>query len=412
MSNGKLSHLVATIAMRHAVKRNGGTLEEGSPVLEGLEAVAAAPHPDDVAALVESTLSSIPDDEKGDPIQFRKAVDLVVSHSREALRQYGIAPEHVGRDGQASLEAVVKADGSRPSLLLRDGVANKDHPLAGQWRNSIGEYRDKVKKLADSVGRIGPASASSTNYFGTGWVVDSTKGLVLTNRHVLEAMLNRATTIYDMKDKTYRIYEGCFIDFDAQTGSASSKLFRIVEATPAAAAGGNYVDLDAAVLRIEAIADAGAADGKVPDSVQIVADLDAVRQGSLPSLCIVGFPGPPPSTTGTESVPGGGTIDWKWVDSVLFGSKYGLKRLAIGKVSEPVGSRPTLDPHAWIFGHDLTTLGGNSGSPAFAWTAPGEGYAFGLHFAGSTLEVNEAHSLALAADGLRRLGVPVSADES
>ena len=41
------------------------------------------------------------------------------------------------------------------------------------------------------MGRIEPANATSQNFFGTGWVVDPGKGLVLTNLHVVEAMARR-----------------------------------------------------------------------------------------------------------------------------------------------------------------------------------------------------------------------------
>ena len=52
----------------------------------------------------------------------------------------------------------------------------------------------------------------------------------------------------------------------------------------------------------------------------------------------------------------------------------------------------TGDTEHWVFTHDATTLGGNSGSTAIRVMSP-LGVA-GLHFGGATLTANFAHSLA------------------
>jgi V8-like Glu-specific endopeptidase len=68
----------------------------------------------------------------------------------------------------------------------------------------------------------------------------------------------------------------------------------------------------------------------------------------------------------------------------------------------PLGSLPG-DKRRWVFGHDATTLGGNSGSPALAWTDS----AFGLHFAGRSIDTNCAHAVSAITTELRALGVPI-----
>src|SRR5262249_30010924 len=122
--------------------------------------------------------------------------------------------------------------------------------------------------------------------------------------------------------------------------------------------------------------------------------------GNLMSQCIVGFPGPPAYTGGWHE-----GVDWTWINATLFGNRYGVKRLAPGTTHRPLGSLRG-DRKPCVFGHDATTLGGSSGSPIFAWLddAPA---AFGLHFAGATVDTNYAHAFAATADGLRAIGVPV-----
>ena len=122
------------------------------------------------------------------------------------------------------------------------------------------------------------------------------------------------------------------------------------------------------MLRIEPLPD-GPQD--VPDALTVSADPDGPL-GRLASYCIVGYPAQPVYESGTIE-----GVDWAWVTRTLFGNVYGVKRLAPGMTHRPLGSLPR-DKRRWVFGHDATTLGGNSGFPALAWTDS----AFGLHFAG------------------------------
>jgi hypothetical protein len=170
---------------------------------------------------------------------------------------------------------------------------------------------------------------------------------------------------------------------------------RIVEAVPSGIDGPQFARLDAAVLRIEP------ADGDPdpPAAIPVLPDQDGPR-GNLSSFCAVGFPAPPSFSGGLHE-----GVDWTWVNGTLFGNRYGVKRLAPGTAHKPLGSLAG-DPRHWVFGHDLTTLGGNSGSPLLTWLAPPHG-GFGLHFAGASVDTNIAHAVAACAAELRNLGVPV-----
>ncbi|MGE3874949.1 MAG: serine protease [Parvibaculaceae bacterium] len=402
--------LMGLISARQSAARAGHGFES---VTNEMIDEGEAPHAADVLGAVVKNLNALPEDEKGDPIAFAAALELLVSHSEKALQRYHAGERKpFARDERGALEAVVKADGSRPALLLKEGEANANHPLAGAWKDSIVSTRDAVRDLASSVGRIEPTDASSTRYFGTGWVVDSAKGFILTNRHVLDKALERETTVCEPEGAGYRIKEGVYIDFDCETGVDTVNRFRVVGAMPASAAGAEFAALDAAVLRIEPIPGDRGSRTPVPKPVRVRADSDATAKLSLPSMCVVGFPGPPPAVSGIQKIDKAGKINWAWVDGILFGSKYGLKRLAPGAVDRKAGHLGPADPNGWIFGHEATTLGGNSGSPVFAWTAAGRGYAFGLHYSGNTLVSNRAFAVAAAAVPLGKLGVPIEADDA
>jgi serine protease len=97
------------------------------------------------------------------------------------------------------------------------------------------------------------------------------------------------------------------------------------------------------------------------------------------------------------------------VNTTLFGNRYGVKRLAPGTVHRSLGSFDD-DPRGWVFGHDSTTLGGNSGSPVLNWLDAKPG-GFGIHFAGRSVDTNVAHAISACADELRAIRVPVRDQE-
>jgi V8-like Glu-specific endopeptidase len=296
------------------------------------------------------------------------------------------------------MEAVIRTDGTRPSLLVRHDAVDPGHPLAGAWRDTLTGVRDTLRSRLLAIGRVEPANATARNFFGTGWVVDSAAGLVLTNLHVLEAMWRTLRHMMERTRSGFRMLgDAAFIDFAGESGSTHVNRWRAVEATPSGVDGPGFARLDAAVLRVEPTGDSN---GELPGAIPVVADVDGPR-GNLASCCVVGFPGAPRYSGGMHE-----GVDWGWVNSTLFGNRFGVKRLAPGIAHRPLGSF-TEDPQRWIFGHDLTTLGGNSGSPVLSWL-DAEPASFGLHFAGANMETNIAHAVVACADQLRAVGVPVA----
>ena len=376
------------VTERSWADRAGVTLES-VPLEE-----AAPPGAAEVTGRVEQAARHLAERQDVDDRDFRQALDLWLRTTDRAARRLDNNPDApLPPDEVYALEAVVRADGTRPSLLVRSGVVDPVQPLAAGWTGQLAAAGDRLTRAVAAIGRVEPTHPSGSDFFGTCWVVDDRNGLVLTNRHVLDAMVERLPHAVARTTAGFRVFDGAFVDFAAESGSADVRRYRIVEATPSQVNGTDFARLDAAVLRIEPLPD-GPQD--VPDALTVSADPDGPL-GRLASYCIVGYPAQPVYASGTIE-----GVDWAWVTRTLFGNVYGVKRLAPGMTHRPLGSLPG-DKRRWVFGHDATTLGGNSGSPALAWSDS----AFGLHFAGRSIDTNCAHAVSAITTELRALGVPI-----
>ena len=178
-------------------------------------------HPSDVLSRVHDILRQMPADEVGDPAAFQKAYTTLLKHGESALKEVAVAadarrlsPDHLG-----SLEAIVIADGSRPSFLLRNGGRfDPNHPFLASWHDDMLAFAPALRRLAASVGRIQPVNGNAANYFGTGTLIDHNKGLVLTNFHVLDAARETPGISIDGGDRELKVTGDLVIDFDAAKG--------------------------------------------------------------------------------------------------------------------------------------------------------------------------------------------------
>jgi serine protease len=395
------------IAARHAAQRAGGGLEStgGASNLDAaiqlessLPADAPLPHPDDVLHRISQIMESMPRNEIGDPAAFRQALEIMFSHGHDALGKLpdvGIDPQkQLSSDERSALEAIVIADGSRPSFLLEKGFPPSSHPFMGIWGGTIAKQRNAIQHVALSVGRVQPTNGTASNYIGTATVVDAAKGLVLTNYHVVEDARTRWLVPMTQSGNRLQVPDGLEIDFVGEATTLDQNRFKVVEVILPQGFGPGFGNLDAAVLKIEPLSNAN----RLVTTPVVLDARAAFAAGGVASLGIIGFPGPAPMT-------GGRDVDWGFVTNTLFGGLFGFKRLAPGKFGKSLGFDPE-DSLRSVFGHDATTFGGSSGSIVLAWTEqaiPG----FGLHFAGLTSETNSAIAIAKAAEALRQIGVPV-----
>ncbi|WP_152603094.1 hypothetical protein [Caballeronia sordidicola] len=261
----------------------------------------------------------------------------------------------------AALETIVRVDGSRPSFLVRDGVVDHDSGVVGNWAATLDASADELERAVACVGRIDDPGAAQ-GYQGTGSLIG--RNLVLTNRHVLQAV-----AACD-EQGGWCFNPGVCIDFGHEflaRASVDPRALRRVAFCPPdpvdPTAPIDHAKLDLVLIELEQ-ADA------VPRHVLALDIADDWAQPSRASF-IVGYPADP----GFAAFP-------PTLLERLFRSLFGFKRLAPGLVM-----RSELALHPWTFAHDATTLGGNSGSSVLLTGR--EHIAAGIHYGGKRSEPRE-----------------------
>ena len=280
--------------------------------------------------------------------------------------------EHFAAEALVSLH-------NRPALRVRGDGFDQADPMLGDWSATLFNSDELSQKIA-AVGRINRDNA----HVGTGWVI--APGLIATNRHVLEALAEEFSLA---AGGTRWVFDGtASINFDP-TGVGNAKSFKITElvTTGADRINGlvNFQHLDMAILAVETTNADGTA---LPTPLPLVGNIDLAGAGS--DILICGFPARPDPNTLRD--PDTGLLRDDVVTRLqrIFGFAYSVKYLSPGQIQSGPGALDG-DARKWIFGHDATTLGGNSGSIALFLGDPLG--VIGLHFGGGTLRANYAHAL-------------------
>lgn len=382
---------------------SGRALTEGGT----LESAAAADELPDASALrqrLDDLIERMPPGEVKDRAAFERALRLLREHAPPALDKLPDPATSMTDNELGALEAVVKADGSRPSLLVRGGWITETHPFIGGWADKLFIGRPRLKEIIPMCGRIQPTGGHASRFAGTGTLLDPQGPWVLTNFHVLSEALARFPIPHIPSATGLRVTRGLEIDFAGETESTEQNRWTIVEAVLPARAGKGFGVVDAVMLRLGRSLDSKAlplpeADpGEAPRRVTL-SDHGRYLTGQAPDFVTIGFPANPPRIAGEAN-----GIDWGWVVGTLFGNEFGVKRLAPGLFHRPLGSAARDADTRLAFGHDATTLRGASGSLLFAFRDPGAP-AFGLHFAGFDNDSNYAISVPALAQAFEGRGV-------
>ncbi len=353
-------------------KLSSGLAEPG---LEGLESAGAAP--DLSAARAEAALElarRIAEREWGDaldPALLEKLEKIYLEAGVKGLERLRNEGEDAALpdDEYGGLEAIVEIDGSRPTLqVAQNGSIDTEEELLRSWKSAAQKFSGEIQQVARSVGRID----LGTRHRGTGFVIKD--GLILTNRHVLQQIARHRNGEWTFRGPDPNI------TFDADPSESRQLQFpikRVVVAGPdRISVPIDYGRLDFAVLECEI-----PPGGNFPAPVTLESD-DGKIDRTRP-VYTVGYPAKPET----------GVYEFS-VLKLLFKNVYGVKRFAPGEIDEGLDEiAPT------VFGHDATTLGGNSGSCVVDLGDDGQLVA-GLHFAGFKEDVNYAHSVARLADAL------------
>ena len=231
----------------------------------------------------------------------------------------GEPPQNFTLGEQIGLEAVILTNGERPSLFVRDGFVDLNAPDIGTWGLGLNRFQNAIRKVVASVGRI---DVPVKPWFaGTCFVV--AEGLVLTNRHVLEAIAMQGPG----GDWTLNWPDATTVDFVGEEGAAAATKFKV---TGVAFAGPdpikntiNFAHLDMAILRVDPVGNA-----TLPFPAPVTFETDTVQPKARGDLYVVGFPGEPRLWTFDGTPPAG--HETAQVISTLFNDKFGIKRLAPG----------------------------------------------------------------------------------
>lgn len=269
------------------------------------------------------------------------------------------------------LEAIIIPDGTRPALFVQDDDVDPSVAEAGTWQGRISGFRTEIGRVAQSVGRIN-AEIRFPNYAGTGWVVAD--GLVLTNKHVLEFLVGGPDP---HPDGTWRFLKPVTMDFAAEFERPRQRSFKVTGvkfASPDRIRGVLLPsNLDVALLTVEK--NNGIED--LPAPLPLSRLMKAVDTQS--EVYVMGYPARPNDEFGE-------------VLMRVFQDEYFVKRFAPGFV-ESAPDQFDDGGHRRVFTHDVSTLGGNSGSCVIEFRIEGKA-AVGLHFGGLARQENYAHSLA------------------
>lgn len=305
-----------------------------------------------------------------------------------------------GLDNLASLESIVRLDGSRPSFMIRDGQVDLTTSPAGTWGDQILADEAVMRQLLRCVGRIDNTKAAQ-NFDGTGFLL--APNLLLTNRHVLDHIADR------QRSGQWKIRSGVTInfghEFQATTPGRIRTLANVLFSGTDLSPGVNHADTDAALIEL--------APAPINDGSVAFLGLDLTPDWPVEGTFIytIGYPANP-----GMPAPGSG-VTFSLLEE-LFKSTYGIKRLAPGQlIAQDIGLT------ARTLSHDATTLGGNSGSVIVQ--AGRLMLAGGLHYAGraavprtnwghvlmNILNATDGHTATTFGEHLTAQGVKIKRDE-
>src|ERR1039457_6066843 len=126
MDNGTRGYVQGLLAAR---SRAGSGFAPESLHSEDLDP-KARPQTDDVLSRVDKVLQKMPSEDVPDRDEFERAYKILMSQAEPALRKLDKDPTAALDHGEMlCLEAVIKVDGTRPTLLVRDDTIEPERPL-------------------------------------------------------------------------------------------------------------------------------------------------------------------------------------------------------------------------------------------------------------------------------------------
>ena len=233
----------------------------------------------------------------------------------------------------AALELMLRMMRPAPKIVshVPEDLQDDFKQLFPPWNS----FRSLIEPLAGAIGRVD--RVGDNHPLGTGFLVR--RGIVVTNRHVLDEA-SMGTRSLERGQAT--------INFGKEFNSDGKDPVDIIEVVA------YHETLDVALLKV---------DGQPQRILQVATEGPAVGE----AVVAIGFPYDDSQRNPLFIGP-------------VFGNRFGVKRAAPGDVVRVNAKQKT-------WGHDCSTLGGNSGSPLLSMATA---EVVGLHFGGSFLWRNEA----------------------
>lgn len=251
----------------------------------------------------------------------------------------------------------------RPSLVIHKDQVKL--PASAVWRDRIDQNLGSIATNIPSVGRIELMNHPSYAWCGTGWLLKNSN-YVITNRHVARVFADYKTdhTFGFRQNFSGRIIDS-FVDFKEEHNQPEAATFKVKDIVFMS----NTNEPDVAILELHP-------SNYNNDQLAKGLEIDITNDIHNEFVYTIGYP----------------ARDTRIKDASLmekiFHGVYNVKRLALGK-----GYTIAND---YLFHHDCSTLGGNSGSPVIHLKT---GKVIGLHFAGTYRK----HNWAVKADYMNDL---------
>ncbi len=277
------------------------------------------------------------------------------------------------------LEAVIETDGSRPSLLIRNGWIDESDPRLEQWAGEISSYAHAIRTAIRATGRlIVNGDISNTQVCGTIFMV--APGLAATAKHVVEQTFAQDPAGYN----DWFVKEGDYVEVDFHVeADGPPQPDKRIQVTGVHWASPDVIghtiqrkNLDFALLQL---ADAG------PPHLETTDVLPG--QNGPRRLHVIGHPerGNLPATATLAEA----AVYYEIID-LIFGADFGVKRWSPGYLEMGPGNLRGDRTNKRIMTHDASTLPGNSGAPILDLTNIAD-RVVGLHYGGYFQDSNYAH---------------------
>ncbi|HST05754.1 MAG TPA: DNA/RNA non-specific endonuclease [Chloroflexia bacterium] len=280
-----------------------------------------------------------------------------------------------GGAGAASLTEAIIVEFGRPSLLVQHDTFTL--PESDVWKQRLYPAKSRIEAGIRGVGRLELLDHDTYPWVGTAWMI--TEDIAVTNRHVALVFAQKAgkgfAFIHNSAGKLVRAQ----VDFKEEYREPLSLERAVKSVVFIEELNDKYPDL--AFIRLDK--SVGLPSPINLSTAALSSALDPDRY-----VGVIGYPARDSRNDATAMLN-------------VFGDIYDVKRLAPGKVtSVPDGS--------FLFTHDCSTLGGNSGSVVIDVDT---GEALGLHFGGQPRVANYAVSASAILQALRGLKIQVPVPE-